>query len=441
MADKHDPYAALRVGDFRNLLAGGVLASVGSEMLALAVGWELYRRTHSALCLGLVGLVLFLPLLFVSLPAGHAADRYSRQGLFAAAQAVTALAAAALAALSYSDPTDSDRPVPWMFACLFVAGVAQACGRPARASLLPMVVPADALGNAVAWNSSGWQTASMAGPALGGLVVALAGTEAAAYTLAACCSFACAVLVLPIRPREAAARPGAVTLRSLLAGVRFIWRTKLILACITLDLFAVLLGGATALLPVYAKDILHVGPLGLGLLRAAPSLGALLTAVLMAHRPPFRRAGRALLWSVAGFGAATVVFGFSTDVVLSFCMLALTGALDNVSVVVRGTLVHTLTPDDMRGRVSAVNSVFIGTSNELGGFESGSTAWLFGPVASVVGGGVGAILVVLAVALCWPEVTRLGALGKPHPAPEGVVETEEDMVEARRPGRGEPDER
>src|SRR5262245_52849704 len=183
MAAKHDPYAALRVGDFRNLLAGGVLASVGSEMLALAVGWELYRRTHSTLVLGFVGLVLFLPLLLLFLPAGHAADRYNRKWLFIGAQVATALAAAGLAALSYSDPSDSDRPVPWMFACLFAVGIAQASGRPARASLLPHVVPAELLGNAVTWNSSGWQTASMAGPALGGLVVWLAGTEAAAYAL------------------------------------------------------------------------------------------------------------------------------------------------------------------------------------------------------------------------------------------------------------------
>jgi MFS family permease len=213
-----------------------------------------------------------------------------------------------------------------------------------------------------------------------------------------------------IRPHAGPRVREPLSLDSLLAGVRFVRQTKLILATITLDLFAVLLGGATALLPIFARDILMVGPSGLGWLRAAPSIGALLMALTIAHRPPFRRAGRALLWAVTGFGVSTIVFGLSRDFVLSLCMLALTGALDNISIVVRGTLVQVLTPDTMRGRVSAVNAVFIGSSNELGGFESGITAQLFGPVASVVGGGIGTILVVLVVMLLWPEVLRLGSL-------------------------------
>jgi hypothetical protein len=201
-----------------------------------------------------------------------------------------------------------------------------------------------------------------------------------------------------------------MTLKSLVAGIRFIGQTRLILATITLDLFAVLLGGATALLPIFARDILDVGPTGLGWLRAAPSLGALLMAIFLAHRRPLRRAGRDLLWAVTGFGAATVVFGLSRSFLLSLAMLALLGALDNISVVVRGTLVQVLTPDAMRGRVSAVNAIFISSSNELGGFESGITADYFGPVASVVGGGIGTMLVVAIVALIWPEVRRLGPL-------------------------------
>jgi hypothetical protein len=196
----------------------------------------------------------------------------------------------------------------------------------------------------------------------------------------------------------------------LLEGVRFVWRTELLLAAITLDLFAVLLGGATALLPIYASDILHIGPAGLGWLRSAPALGAVFMALVLAHRPPLRRAGRALLWSVAGFGAATIGFGLSRDPLLSFVLLALTGALDNVSVVVRGTLMQMLTPDALRGRVSAVNSVFISSSNELGAFESGMTAEWFGPVASVVGGGAGTILVVSAAMLRWPRLLALGSL-------------------------------
>jgi hypothetical protein len=215
-----------------------------------------------------------------------------------------------------------------------------------------------------------------------------------------------------MRPRPRKYHTAPVSLDSLLAGLRFVFQTKLLLAALTLDLFAVLLGGATALLPVFARDVLKVGPDGLGWLRAAPSLGALLTALALAHLPPLRRAGRSLLWSVAGFGAATIVFGLSRWYPLSFLMLALTGAFDNVSVVVRGVLVQTLTPEAMRGRVAAVNVLFIGSSNELGAFESGATAYLFGPVVSVVGGGLGTVLVVLAVALRWPEVLRLGSLGQ-----------------------------
>jgi hypothetical protein len=250
------------------------------------------------------------------------------------------------------------------------------------------------------------------------MVMALTGRAVDTYLLAAGCALASAGLLVPVRPRPGRRAREGISLRSLLAGLRFVWTTKLILATITLDLFAVLLGGAVALLPVYARDILHVGPGGLGWLQAAPSIGAILMAIGLAHRPPLRRAGRALLWSVAGFGAATAVFGLSHNVVLSFVMLALTGALDNVSMVVRGTLVQVLTPDEMRGRVSAVNSIFISSSNELGAFESGLTARLFGPVVSVVGGSVGTILVVVGVMALWPQVLRLGPLDHPREGSE-----------------------
>ena len=291
-----------------------------------------------------------------------------------------------------------------------VTGVGQALNRPARWAILPQVVPRELLLSAVTWKTSAWQVAAMAGPALGGLVIALAGGATTCYVLNAGCSAVVIGLTASLRLCAAPRDSQPVSLRSLLAGLRFVFRTDLILATITLDLLAVFLGGATALLPIYARDILRIGPSGLGWLRAAPSIGSFLMALVLAHRPPMRRAGKSLLWAVAGFGIATIVFGLSRNPYLSFAMLLLTGALDNISVVVRQTLVQLLTPDDMRGRVSAINAIFIASSNELGAFESGLAARLFGTVGSVVGGGIGTVLVVLCVAAIWPNVSSLGSL-------------------------------
>jgi MFS family permease len=399
----HDPYAALRYREYRCLLASGILAGIGTEIQAVAVGWDLYLRTESAAALGWAGLAQFLPVLLLSLPAGHAADHFSRRVLYQLAQGLVAVASLALAALSLWEG-----PVPLVFLCLIVTGASRALSSPARLALLVELVPLPVLGNAITWHSSGWQIANVAGPAIGGAAIALAGQSASAFLLAALCSTASAALLFFIQLKPVANRAAAPSLRSLLAGARFVWQTKLLLAAITLDLFAVLLGGATALLPIYARDILDIGPTGLGWLRAAPAVGAFVMAMTLAHRPPLRRAGLALLLAVAGFGAATIVFGFSSNPLLSFVMLGLTGALDNVSVVVRHTLVQVLTPDEMRGRVAAVNLVFISSSNELGAFESGLTAHWFGPVASVVGGGVGTIFVVALVTFCWPHLLRLG---------------------------------
>jgi hypothetical protein len=402
----HDPYGALRHRDYRLLLSGSVLASAGAEIQAAAVAWELWVRTEDPAVLGYAGLAQFLPVLLLSLPAGQAADRYSRRALLQAAQAVIALTSLGLAALSVLEG-----PVTLVFTCLLLAGCGRAFSAPARWSLVPLVVPPHLLPNAVTWNSSGWQVANVAGPAAGGLVLASAGGPVSAYLLAAVCCLTCVTLVGLIRPGAVARPAEPPSLASLVAGVRFVWRSDLLLAAITLDLFAVLLGGATALLPIFARDILEVGEVGYGCLRAAPAAGALLMALVLAHRPPLRRAGPALLAAVAGFGAATVAFGLSRDPVLSFAMLALTGALDNISVVIRGTLVQVLTPDAMRGRVAAVNLVFVSSSNELGAFESGVAAALLGPVPAVVAGGIGTMLVVVAAALRWPRLLRLGHLG------------------------------
>jgi MFS family permease len=417
---RHDPYSALRLVDYRRFLLAGILASAAAEMQVVAVGWELYERTGSTTALGLVGLAMFVPMLLLTLPSGHLADRHSRKFLLLASQSFMALSSLGLAALSYWKG-----PVALAYAALALAGLASALGRPARGAILRQLVPDHLVGVAVTWNSSGWQFASVTGPALGGLIIALTGGSTWVFLLGFMFSVVVVLLFGSLRPSQVERSTEPMSLSSLLVGLRFVRRTEMILAAITLDLFAVFLGGAVALLPVFAKDILQIGPVGLGWLRAAPSAGAVLMALTLAHRPPIRRAGPALLWSVAGFGAATIGFGLSRNPYLSFGLLAITGALDMISVVVRSTLVQVLTPDSMRGRVGAVNSIFIGSSNELGGFESGITARYFGPVASVVAGGIGTLLVVASVAVAWPSIRRIGdlqGLGK-------VGEPEADALE------------
>lgn len=402
---RHDPYAALRHRDFLLFLVASMLATIGAEMQTVAVGWELYERTGSAMALGWVGLVQALPVLLLALPAGQVADRFRRRDVVMATQVMTTLCSLGLAYASYTKG-----PYELIYVFLFCSGVASAFSFPARWAFVPELVPSHEFHNAVTWRSSGWQTAAVIGPALGGLGIATWRSATPVYVVDAGFGLFVCLLMTVIAARPRPRGQGTISLRSLLAGVGFVWRTKLILATITLDMFAVLLGGATTLLPIFAKDILQVGPTGLGWLRAAPSVGALTMAMIIAHRPPMSRAGPTLLAAVAGFGVATIVFGLSRSVWLSLLMLFLTGALDNISVVIRATLVQVLTPDEMRGRVSAVNSVFIGMSNELGGFESGLAARLFGPVVSVVAGGVGCILVVLGVGTAFPKVWTLRSL-------------------------------
>jgi predicted MFS family arabinose efflux permease len=412
----HDPYVVLRNPDYRRFLLAGMAATVGGQMQGVAVAWEIYERTRSAAALGLVGLAQVLPVIILSIPAGHLADRHNRKHLLIGAHLLFGATSLGLAWQA------AERGPVWpAYVCLVLTGVAQAANMPARWSLLPMLVPREQVAVAVTWNSSAWQVASVAGPMLGGLAIGLTKGASAAYLFNALCSALVVGLMLPVhlQPGERDSEP--ISLASVLAGLSFVFRTELILATITLDLFAVLIGGSVALLPIYAREILHVGPTGLGWLRAAPAIGAFSMALILAHRPPLKRAGPALLWSVGGFGAATIVFALSTSPALSFAMLLLTGALDNISVVVRATLIQVLAPDAMRGRISAVNAIFIGSSNELGEFESGVTAGLFGAVRATILGGVGSILVVLAVAWGWPSVRRLGPL---HEA--GIERVEDD---------------
>lgn len=386
-----DAYASFRSRDFRLLLTGSFLANFGLQMLSVAVSWDLYMQTRSAVVLGNVGFVQVAPFLLFALFAGHVADRYDRRRVMLATQALL-LAASALLALA-------SRSVALIYACLFLTQMARALQWPARQAMLPGMVPPDALSNAIAWNSSAFEIASVTGPALAGILVAAAGSGAVYLIQVACAGLTLASIWM-LRYRGAGKRDHAPgDRRPLLEGLRFVWHSRLVLPAISLDLFAVLFGGATALLPIFAVDILHAGARGLGWLRAASSIGAIVMAFLLAHAGPIRRSGLALLWSVAGFGAATVVFGFSRSLWLSFVMLIAIGALDNVSVVLRQSLVQKKTPDAVRGRVLAVNSVFINCSNQLGAVESGWTAAWFGAVPSVVGGGLATVLIVAAFAV------------------------------------------
>jgi len=413
-APDHDPYQALRFRDFRLFLGGSFVAITGQKMLEVALGWELYDRTNSALVLGGVGLVLIIPVILLSLPAGSVVDRFNRKRLVLISQMVMAGATLALTISSFAHGA-----IPLIYACLLVMGIANAFLNPATSAFMAQTVSESAFESAATWNSSSWQLASVIGPALGGVMIALFQSATPVYVCTTAAELIFALLVVLIRGKEQGrARPVHTDersgWRSIQEGLGFLRQNPLLLAAITLDMFAVLLGGATTLLPIFAKDILQVGPTGLGWLRAAPPLGAVIVALILAYRPPFKQAGRVLLFVVVGFGVATIIFGLSHTFWLSLLMLFLLGGLDNVSVVIRATLMLTHTPDAMRGRISAVNAIFVGASNELGGFESGLTAQLFGPILSVVGGGIGTVIVVLLVALIWPELRRLGALSPPE---------------------------
>ncbi len=406
MQNSHDPYSALRFRDFRFLLVGIFFAGLGSQMITVAIGWELYERTGSALALGFVGLVLVIPVFVLSLPAGQFIDRFNRKRIVIWSQVVLVFCSLGLTALSFTHG-----PLLLIYACLLLYGCAVAFDSPASATLVAQIVPEHAFENAATWDSSIGQLASVLGPALGGLLIALLKSAALVYALNAGAALIFIVLLFFLRiEQQKTYTIEATTLGAMVEGLRFLKSSQIILAAITLDMFAVFLGGATTLLPIFAKDILHVGPTGLGWLRAAPSLGALGMSFVTAHMPSLKKAGRTLLLVVACFGAATVVFGISRVFWLSLLMLLVLGAMDNISVVIRSTLLLTRTPDALRGRIAAINFIFVGASNELGGFESGLAAQLFGPVIAVAAGGVGTVLVVLCVALIWPEMRRLGAL-------------------------------
>ena len=387
-------------------LLSRVSSSVAFQMLGVAVGWQMYALTGSPWYLGLVGLAQFLPMFLLTLVVGHVADRYDRRTVACTCQIIEGLAVAMLAIGSYSGWLSKES----MLAIMCVVGAARAFEYPTMHALVPGVVPGDFLSRAVAWSASANQTATIIGPALGGLLYALSATTV--YGVVAALYLGASIFISLICIERASTSREPVSIRSLFAGIAYIHDHPVILGAISIDLFAVLLGGATALLPVYARDILVTGPWGLGLLRSAPAAGALAMSLHLARSPLRHRVGLIMFASVALFGVATIIFAVSKSFLLSLGALAVLGAADVISVVIRSSLVQIETPDDMRGRVSAVNSMFIGTSNQLGEFESGTTAALFGTVPAVLIGGIGTLFVVLLGMRFFPQLAHTDSLEK-----------------------------
>jgi MFS family permease len=392
--------------DFSLYQLARFLVVAGLEMQSVAVGWQIYEITKRPLDLGLVGLAQFSPGILLFLVTGHAADTFNRRKLLMTCYAGFGVCSALLLFYALSGL----RTVLPMYAIVVLLGVVRSFNNPASRSLLPQIIPEKHLQNAIAWNSSVNQGGTILGPSLGGLIYAVARGPAAVYTTSMLAAAGAVFLMTQIKLHIKARPREPLSLKSVLAGLRYIGEKKIILGSISLDLFAVLLGGAVALLPVFASEVLRTGPWGLGLLRASPAIGAGSMALLLAHRPFRSHAGLTMLWCVGGFGAFTILFGISRSLVLSMVALILVGSMDMVSVVVRSTLVQLATPDEMRGRVSAVEMIFIGASNEIGQFESGLTAQWFGAVPAVIMGGVGTLLITALWAWNFPELRRVEKL-------------------------------
>jgi len=424
---KPDPYAVLRYSNYRYFVLGRSFFSLAMQMQTVAVSWDIYQRLHmntrdAALALGFIGLVQVIPMMIFALPGGQAADRLDRKTIIRTTQLLFAFCAMALLMLSRLQVH-----VGWYYLVLGIAACGRAFSVPAISSFFPTLIPREMLPNAMTWNSSIFQITAMIGPAVGGLIVAQWGAPTSYTVNIVCASLAFLTFSLTVPSALKTEKP-PITWNSLVSGVRFVFGTRLLLGLFCLDMFAVLLGGATALLPIFASEILKAGPDGYGLLRAAPSLGAVMMALITAHLSPWKKAGQVMLWGVAGFGVATILFGFSKWFGFSLVALVLTGMCDNISVVVRQTVMQMITPDAMRGRVSSITFLFISCSNELGELESGLTARWFGAVNSVILGGLGTVLVVLGSAFVFPEISKLGRLHELKPL-EIAQATEEELEE------------
>ncbi len=405
-----DPYAAIRYPNYRRYILGLLALTISVQVQGTIVGWQMYDLTHDPLALGLIGLAEALPFITAALWAGHVADRYDRRRQVLWSMAALCVCSAALFALALAHGMAKPLRVSAIYGIIIASGVSRSFLMPARVALGAELVPRDVYPNAIAWRASSWQVAAVIGPAIGGLLYAIGGAQLAYGTDTIVMLIGMAWIYSMVHqspPRTPMAGPVA---ESVFSGLRFVRKEPMIFGALSLDLFAVFFGGATALLPIFAKDILHVGPTGLGILRAAPAAGAVLISLVLALRPVVRRSGVMMLGNVLLFGAATVGFALSRHFWLSVVMLALTGAFDMVSVVIRSTLLQVLTPEPLLGRVSAVNSVFVGSSNEIGAFESGFAAKLMGTVPSVVFGGAATFAVVAAIAWRFPQLRKLDEL-------------------------------
>ncbi|WP_049733427.1 MFS transporter [Rhizobium ecuadorense] len=402
-----DRFAAFRHSSYTRFFFARFLLSFSQQIVSVAVGWQMYDQTGKAIYLGLIGLVQFLPSLLLMLVTGSVADRYNRRAIAALCSLVSALCTLALLVMTV---IGTFTPLP-VFAVLLIFGIERAFMSPAVQSLAPNLVPEQDLSNAIAWNSSSWQLAAITGPVIGGLLYGVSATTA--YMVAVIFSVLGAALLYMIPKPEQKTTGEAKSWAMILGGFSFIRAERVVLGAISLDLFAVLLGGATALMPIFARDILTLGPWGLGLLRAAPGLGAIVMAIFLAAYPLKHRAGIYMFTGVALFGLGTIIFGMSTNTEVSIAALALMGAADMVSVYVRESLIALWTPDQLRGRVNAVNMVFVGASNELGEFRAGTMASIFGAVPAVVIGGIGTLAVAAIWASSFPKLRRIDTLDAP----------------------------
>jgi MFS family permease len=405
-----DPYSALRFPNFRLYIVGLFAYTIAIQIQGTVVGWQIYELTHDKLALGLIGLAEAFPFIGAALYAGHIADRHDRRRVVLGALALLLGCSVGLLVLPILLPTAPRTVVRAIYGLIALSGLARSFLGPARQALAAEIVPRPLYGNAITWRSGSWQLASVIGPAVGGVLYAIGGTTLTYAIVAVLTLFGTGAIFLIAHRSLIKREHTEAVAKSLATGVRFVFNEPVILGAITLDLFSVLFGGATALLPVFADEILHVGASGLGLLRAAPAIGAVAMSAAIAWMPPFQRTGRTLFVAVATFGLCIIAFGFSTSMVLSVCALVVSGGADMVSVYIRTSLIQHRTPTHMLGRVSSVNSIFVGSSNEIGEFESGVTAKLFGTVPSVVLGGLATLIVVGVTAWKLPALRKLGVM-------------------------------